>query len=202
MTEWSDIVGLEHCKRAIEVAMAGGHSIRFVGPPHSQARDLADYMERGPAHRLMPENRLRHVQSICPCPCGNYGDLTIAACVCLDTVLQQHRAKLALVHFDIEVEVPREDWHKLLGHLAGNPRIEPEEVMLKRVAEALPADRVRTVLSAESLDLLKAAYCQLHLTVKQVRRIVAVAHTIARLARSATIKVSHVAEAVQYRARL
>ena len=40
MIKLTDICGNEHAKRAIEVAVAGDHSIQFVGAFESQAGDL------------------------------------------------------------------------------------------------------------------------------------------------------------------
>jgi magnesium chelatase family protein len=56
------------------------------------------------------------------------------------------------------------------------------------------------VLDQQSIDLLKEAVINLHLSARAYDRILKVARTIADLARSPRIQPDHLAEAVQYRA--
>lgn len=191
--QWSDLVGVEHAQRAIEVALAGKHSIRFTGPRLSQARNLAAYIN------THGDGMSTLAACDTPCPCGFYGDPT-AACMCSVDEINAHRDRVFNpgIWYDIEIEVPRVDWYKVLGYLTDKRRQETEEVMLKRVAEARPVEEVSEDLDDACLSLLKAAFVQLHMTLFQVKRTLAVAHTIARLAHADATHVTHLAEAIQY----
>ena len=57
-------------------------------------------------------------------------------------------------------------------------------------------------LDDASIDLLRAAVTQMHLSARAYNRILKLARTIADLGKSDSIKLEHVAEALQFRAKV
>lgn len=57
------------------------------------------------------------------------------------------------------------------------------------------------IISQEALDLLKLAIAQMNLSARGYHRVLKVSRTIADLATSSKIEVTHVAEALQFRSR-
>lgn len=57
-------------------------------------------------------------------------------------------------------------------------------------------------LDNQSIDLLRAAVTQMHLSARAYNRILKLARTIADLGKSDNIQLSHVAEALQFRAKV
>lgn len=55
LTDFADIKGQEHVKRALEIAAAGGHNLRMVGPPGAGKSLLARAMPGILPHLTMPE---------------------------------------------------------------------------------------------------------------------------------------------------
>ncbi len=186
MSSWNDLIGIEHAKRAIEVALAGKHSIRFVGAVSSQADNCRRYCV---GQSLAAEHRE-------PCACGWHGD-PVRECTCsTDMIAKRQRALRYWSHrWDITVEIPTVDWHHVEGWIVGK-RGESEESMLRRIDEM--ANHKSLLLNEASTALLKAAFRQLGLTIGQVRSILGVARTIANLSQEKKIRAAHLAEAIQY----
>lgn len=97
-----EIIGNEHVKRALEVAIKGGHSILLVGNPRSTVYDGS----------VLPFN----VSFVKPCPCGNLHD-PVLECVCtIDEVNAYRRTEPNwLAHFDITVELVRPRFDSLIS---------------------------------------------------------------------------------------
>ena len=57
-------------------------------------------------------------------------------------------------------------------------------------------------LDDQSIDLLRAAVTQMHLSARAYNRILKLARTIADLGKSDDIKLDHIAEALQFRAKV
>lgn len=192
---WADIVGQEHAKRVIEVALAGDHSAFFVGHRGSQAEDLAAW---GRAHGSTD------IYAAYPCACGCYGDPHYE-CTCSVRLIGAYRKK----HFpknpaDITVEMPRVADYKITGHLKHGT--EPWANVEQRIAAASErrADPAYQSLTLDEAGeaLLRAAVRHLAAGGGECMRIIAVARTIANLAGSQSIQTDHLAEAVQYRSRI
>jgi len=185
--QFTDLCGQEHAKRALEVALAGSHSIRFTGSYTSQAGNFA---------KLARELGLT-ARATGPCPCGFYGH-SIQQCTCSIQAVGKHQAREHAKHFDIEIEVGPDDDARILAWLQGK-RGETNEAILARVQGASDFDDL--TLGETSLSLLRAAIRQLSMDFPTVARILAVARTIANLAHSEKIETVHLAEAIQYRPR-
>jgi len=185
--QFTDLCGQEHAKRALEVALAGNHSIRFTGSYTSQAGSFA---------KLARELGLV-ARSTGPCPCGNYGH-PVKECTCSTQTVGKFQAREKIKPFDIEIEVWGDDEHKILAWLQGK-RGETNEAILTRVQGASDFDDL--TLGETSLSLLRAAIRQLSMDFPTVARILAVARTIANLAHAEQIQTVHLAEAIQYRPR-
>ncbi len=88
------IVGNEHAKRAVEVALKGNHSIKFIGG--SEAMLLADYAS---------DEGLRAF-ALKPCPCGNLGDRA-KACECTPKEVEETQKAIHGITTDLTVETKR-----------------------------------------------------------------------------------------------
>jgi len=191
MIKLTDICGNEHTKRAIEVAVAGDHSIEFIGAFESQAGDLCTL-----ARKLGVKAR-----AITPCPCGHFGD-PARECTCETQMIARHRRQVfgAQREFDITVEVCIPHADRIVRWMnSGYAEGEPDEVVTERVRKAQVAPSVSLQLDASCLSLLKTAIAQLALSPAQVRGVTHIAATIARLSGSDCLGAAHVAEAIQYR---
>jgi len=194
----NDICGNEHAKRALEVALAGGHNMLLIGPHESDARRLAtvgQYLDE----RI---GQMAEFRAVSPCPCGYYGD-PVRECTCSIEQVADYRTKTwpAPGWADITVEVCIPGWDKTERWARnGFKDGEPDE----RIVERIEAARERSVeghMDDTGWSLLRAAIQQLQLSPRQVASAWSVAKTIARLAGDETIKCPHMAEALQYRQR-
>ena len=156
-----------------------------------------------------------------PCPCGYYGD-PLKACSCSAGTITRYQKRLSgpmLDRIDIHVEVPRVDYQKLSDERLGEPsatvreRVEAARALQReRFAEDegvhqnadMGVEQVRKYcqLDEEGGALLKSAMSQMQLTARAYHRTLKLARTIADLAAAPQILSAHLAEALQYRARL
>lgn len=153
-----------------------------------------------------------------PCPCGFYGD-TEKTCVCSPSQTQRYWARLSgplLDRIDIQIEVPRLTQSELLN------KTEPSESskeIRKRVIKARERQQKRfekegissnsqmnpklikkyCKLTSDCEDMLKAAIARFGLSGRAFDRILKLSRTIADIDVSDDIKISHIAEALQYR---
>lgn len=158
------------------------------------------------------------VASTNPCPCGYFGD-PIQPCTCSPRHREQYWAKLSgplMDRIDLQVAVNRLKPEEITRQTTG----ESSEPVRKRVQVA--RDRARERFKAEPnircnaemqtaqlrkwcpLDeatrtLLEGAIRKLGLSARATDRILKVARTIGDLAGDEELKISHVAEAIQYR---
>jgi predicted ATPase with chaperone activity len=188
--KFEEIYASPYARRAVEVALAGEHSIMFIGRWQSAGGELVQYIvqqdEYGTAHFCAP------------CPCGFWGS-EVKECTCTVEMAVRWQAK----HFserhpyDIYLDLPDDDPNKVIDFLTGRQVFEPEEKMLARI-EDMPHYNDLS-LDKTSEMLLKAAIRELHIPARTARRVIRVARTIANLARSEKIQTCHLAEAIQYR---
>jgi magnesium chelatase family protein len=158
------------------------------------------------------------VAAMNPCPCGYYGD-PVKPCTCSNMIVTKYQKRISgplLDRIDIHIEVPRVEYEKLSDTRAG----EASAVVRGRVETARQRQRTRfsapmditcnadmrpaeirkhCVLDEQTQALLKSAMNQLQLSARGYHRILKLARTIADLAGSEQIQVTHVAEALQYR---
>ncbi|MCD6289269.1 MAG: YifB family Mg chelatase-like AAA ATPase [Anaerolineae bacterium] len=167
------------------------------------------------------------VAAMNPCPCGWYGDPE-HECTCSLSEIRRYQKRISgplLDRIDIHVDVPRVPFEKLSDDRRG----EPSAVIRERVEAARERQRQRFAASSEGADhqtnsrcnadmgpaeirkycqvdeagrrLLGSAMRQLHMSARAYHRILKLARTIADLAGSERIEVTHIAEAIQYRPR-
>jgi len=157
-----------------------------------------------------------------PCPCGFYGDPE-RECVCPPQQVGRYQRRLSgplIDRIDLFTDVPRVPFDKLVNVSRG----EPSEAVRGRVAEARALQGARFVGSATqtngemtppevrdhaqkqlaegAADVLKLAVDRLNLSARAFHRLLKVARTIADLDRSERIETAHMAESIQYRARM
>lgn len=154
-----------------------------------------------------------------PCPCG-YASDPDQRCVCTPIQLAKYQKKISgplLDRIDLHIEVPRVQFDKLsadeLGEKSADIRGRVErarEIQSRRFENSnihsnseMRAAHMREhcQLDSESVALLKAAVTTMHLSARSYNRILKVSRTIADLADSEDIQLSHLAEALQFRAK-
>jgi magnesium chelatase family protein len=163
------------------------------------------------------------VAAMNPCPCGFYGDPS-RPCTCAIGSIQKYQKRISgplLDRIDIHIQVPRVEYDKLADKRTGEPSVlirERVEAARTVQRERFSQDRSAGILCnadmrpAEvrkfcSLDepgkaLMKSAMNQMNLTARAYHRILKLSRTVADLAHAEQISVTHLAEALQYRARM
>ena len=186
-TKFEDIIGQEHAKRALEVALAGGHSITFFG--NREAEALAEWAK---AHGLT-------AWAMPLCPCGYYGFQTVRECTCSLSQIskwQKRKAFQNALRAEIVIECPPAYPYQIENWASGR-KGESENAMLTRVEAK--GESPEPKLDGASQSLLRAAIKQLpNIDADNMLRL---AQTIAALAKDNSIKTHHLAEAIQYRPR-
>jgi magnesium chelatase family protein len=157
------------------------------------------------------------VAAMNPCPCGYFGDLR-RACRCTPQQIRQYQSRISgplLDRIDVHIEVPSVRYRDLAGKYTG----ESSAIVKERINGARTRQRQRfgdqkTRLNArmsirqikdccavdeESQRLIEMAVDKLGLSARAYNRILKVARTIADLDDEASIRSSHIAEAIQYR---
>ncbi|MBU1895856.1 YifB family Mg chelatase-like AAA ATPase [Patescibacteria group bacterium] len=155
-----------------------------------------------------------------PCPCG-YASDPERACICSPMQIAQYQKKISgplLDRIDLHIEVPRVKFDKL----SKDELAEPSKKMRERVEGARERQhhRLRDTpyqtnsemknkdikehckLGEQSVDLLRQAVTQMHLSARGYHRILKLSRTIADLGGKDDIETTHVAEALQYRAKV
>lgn len=163
--------------------------------------------------------RFTLVASQNPCPCG-YASDPEKNCICSPSQVGRYQKKISgplLDRIDLHIEVPRVKFDKL----SKDDLSEPSEKICERVSEARERQNFRfkgsnittntemknkeikeyCKLEDQSIDLLRQAVTQMHLSARSYHRILKLARTIADLAGHDKIKTEHVAESLQYRAK-
>lgn len=165
--------------------------------------------------------RFTLVASQNPCPCGYFSDPE-KPCTCSPIQISKYQKKISgplLDRIDLHVEVPRLKFQKLIADTSQNEssikireRVETarecqrqrfHDLGIQTNAEMKPKEiKEFCPVSDQTLDLLRTAVSQMHLSARSYHRILKVARTIADLAGLDDIKTEHVAEALQYRTKV
>ena len=156
------------------------------------------------------------VASMNPCPCGFFGEP--GKCRCSPQIVRRYLSRVSgplLDRIDIQVETKKVKYEEL-----GQARSAGSSAEIRaRVKRALALQRARYIndgissnaeltpplidkycaLGPDSRRLLKAAFDAMGLSARAYHKIIMLARTIADMAGSADIDITHVAEAVQYR---
>jgi len=150
-----------------------------------------------------------------PCPCGYLGDPS-GRCHCTLEQVAKYRAKISgplLDRIDMHIEVPRVS-HEVLRK--GSPKGEETSAQIRarvvaaqklaiarcgKVNAALSAVEVKKycTLSEQGHQILEQAMDQFGLSHRAYHRILKLARTIADLAHSEQIEITHLSEAIAYR---
>lgn len=220
MKRFEDIKGQEYAKRAIEVAIAGGHNILICGGHGLGKSTLCDAALEIDETAVLYDNIHAYTGmgikqsmgsgdvvliTMTPCPCGWYSDPE-RECTCSVDDIAKHMSVIngpngIQYEVDISVDLSSLEFEKLINVRMG----ESSDVVIERIAMArgiLPDVDISTASShKENANLLRAAYIQLRLTPGQLFRHISVAATCAALAGSKVVEPLHIAEAIQYRKR-
>ena len=165
-------------------------------------------------------SRFMLVCAMNPCRCGWYGHPS-GRCTCSESAVRAYRQRISgplLDRMDIMLQVRSLEYDELRSDAAGESsqtiraRVEKAREIQRRRLEGsgetvnarLSGERLRLScrLDAPSEAMLRAAYDRLGLTGRSYDKVLRVARTIADLAGSENIEAPHLAEALQYRARI
>lgn len=183
-----DIPGSEMEKRALEVALTGGHPLAILYNTGSYATQLIQVGVRLAQEVPVPFHGLAYPW----CPCGNYGSAK-EECRCSAKVIEKHLSRLGKRVDGFAI------WIGATVPLAREMLIkgEPEATILKRVQAARLLPEPSDVLDASCRDLIEC-YVKTVSATHDIGRVKAVAASIARLDGQDRLLVQHVAEALQY----
>jgi predicted ATPase with chaperone activity len=182
-----DIPDNETAKRAVEVALAGGHAILFIYQPSAPGVELLHAAENMAKDAGIAFQGLAAL----PCPCGCFGVLT-EPCSCSLRRIMGHWRRLAkrVAGYDMAVEV-LPPWGKTVR------RGDDEEQLMERVRRARAfAGLTDTSLSQTCLEYLEMYARQFgSLRIPQIKDIAA---TVCRMDGSTRIQPNHLMEGIHY----
>jgi magnesium chelatase family protein len=180
------------------------------------------------AARLELPAQFQLIAAMNPCPCGYFGD-PVQKCRCTLLRVKRYRERISgplLDRIDIRIEVPRVPGAQFslvphAGHCAGASTVtdagEHEDAAAQAyrarhwrmqrsgcLSSRLDAAQLRAccALPQAAAELLNGSVEQRALSARGVHRVLALGRTIADLAGSETVELTHVAEAMQLRASL
>jgi magnesium chelatase family protein len=159
-----------------------------------------------------------------PCPCGYYGDME-RPCTCSPNQINNYQRKVSgpiLDRIDLHIEVPRVKFEKMNSETMAEPSAKIRErveaarlIQEERFKNIQTKNKIRTnsemrpqeikefcKIDNQTVELLRNAVNQLHLSARAYHRILKLARTIADLSQSENILLAHVAEALQYRPKI
>jgi magnesium chelatase family protein len=188
-----DIVGNEHAKRAIEVALSGAHDIVFIVMPDSPI-ELIEATKR-----LAFENDIKiNCIGIKPCPCGSFGDAK-SECECSLKDIKEHASKIhtllrkTSIVIALTCPLPFET----------NRNNETEDDIMARVKKAISRNKEsytkKFEIDSMAKELLSEAGKSLNLSAVSTIEIAVVARTICNMEYSNTVLPQHIVEAIQYK---
>ncbi len=192
--------------------------------PRSVIEALRQPMEQGDvvvsraASSVKFPARFMLVAAMNPCPCGNYGD-DAKACTCGTGTIERYQKKISgpiLDRIDIQIPVSREKYEKLKSTTVSGPSplemratiATTRNIQLARFkdtklttnSEMGPKEIHKyCILTADAEEMMKKIVTAHNLSGRGYHKILKLSRTIADIAHSDIIDVSHVAEATSYR---
>ena len=176
----ADIKGHECPKRALTVAIAGNHSILFVGSPG---------VGKSMLRRVGASLGLTHSFEALPCPCG-WSSNPLRSCSC--TVGEIEETRSSWPQCEIFCEVPQIPSRELLDQRSGT-----STAMLREWCERKTTTPVK--MRDYAAKIWQIAITELGMSTKQAMIAKKVATTIAGMAGHDVIEVTDICEAVNYR---
>ena len=164
---YNKIIRQEHAKRAMEIALSGNHSIKFIG------NDEAEQLKQA-CDELGIE-----AMAIKPCKCGNINDQEKDCCCRLFEIKNHQRSKKHRMPMDITIEAPRITPAAYLEYEKGKKQESIDEVR-KRIEKTENVKVAERITDKQTLELLESALKQLHLSLNQINALKNVAKTIAK----------------------
>lgn len=209
-----------------EISLAH-HGILFLDELPEFKRQVLEVLRQPMEDRKVTISRARFtvdypssfmlLASMNPCPCG-YFNHPSRQCVCPPGAVQKYVNRISgplLDRIDLHVEVSPVEFSEMSGQATGETsgairhrvvaarKIQQERFKGKEVFHnaGMTTELLRKhcLLDADSLALLKQAMEHLNLSARAYDRILKVSRTIADLEASTTVRVQHIAEAIQYR---
>jgi predicted ATPase with chaperone activity len=194
---WERILGNGVLKRAMEIAIAGYHTLVYVGDPAYAWKDTQEVM--GPWARVMQ-----------PCPCGHFLAHDGEPCTCTWDMIEAHRKTRAFsdaLDCDLMVRVTAPDFF--------DDESEPYASVYKRVQEVRMSQAFgvamqprpewasyRHIGDAPSFQMLNEARKRWDFSTRRLLSVQRVAHTIALLDGDNLVRTRHMAEALSFRTPL
>lgn len=185
---WDDIEGHEGLKRAIEVALVGGHPVAVFANRHSNAGALVKMVAAKAGAWRIPFRAVVYPV----CPCGNYGS-THDECNCSAEDIEKHLDKMAVRHADFCI------WLESIERPPKGKRypVERLDAIMNRVKYA--RDSVQPSADGFDKDAFVEDFCRtMRPTALDLKIAEAVSISIARLDGKKEVESIHIAEALQY----
>lgn len=199
-----------------ELPEFGAHMLEMLRQP---MEDRTVTLSRATASVTFPANFML-VGAMNPCPCGYHGD-PVRPCTCSTAQVNRYQKRLSgplLDRIDIHIDVPRVPYEKLSNDRRGEPsdRIRDRVMAARDRQRHRFRDNPRCLTNADMGPTEVREYCQvdetgrallvtamkqLNLSARAYHRVLKLARTIADLAGSDRVEVTHLAEALQYRQR-
>lgn len=161
--------------------------------------------------------RFTLIAAMNPCPCGFFGDRR-NSCNCHEGEIRRYAARISgplLDRIDMHLEVPALDFREMSGKHQGEDsgaikfRVDAARLLQQQRFCSLPRVYCNSQMSGKLLErfcrldtisvrLLEKSVARLGLSARAYNRVLKVSRTIADMAGSPEIEISHVAEAVQF----
>jgi magnesium chelatase family protein len=198
--------------------------------PRSVMEALRQPLEDGSLVIARSKERVRYpaefmlVASANPCPCG-YLNHPKKSCICSPQMVKKYQKRVSgpiLDRIDLHISVLPVDVEEFSENQKASEFLETSEQIKERVVLAREIQRLRfkedsiysnaqmknsqikkyCQLTKETEQLLKQASLKFQMSARSYMKMIKVARTIADLAQSKDIEVSHMAEALQYRPKI